>query len=95
MGLRPNGQGKVNITPPSRKAVWLHLVGVKIGNASELYPHGDEVQVAEPWFPPDMWKDVSDEQMDKILADIDKGMDNGSRYTADARAKTRPHGRLS
>jgi hypothetical protein len=46
-------KGKVNVTPPARKAVWFHLVGVNIGNASDCYPHGDEVQVAEPWFPPD------------------------------------------
>ena len=80
-------KGKVNIAPPARKAVWFHLVGVSLGNENEMYPHGDEVQAVEPWFPPDMWKDVDDDQMKKILADIDKGLEDGSRYS-DAQAAT-------
>jgi hypothetical protein len=47
------------------------------------------VQVAEPWFPPDVWKDVSNQQMDSILADIDKGLADGSRFTNKNSATTR------
>jgi hypothetical protein len=82
-------KGKVNITPPSRKAVWFHLEGVAIGNTNEMYRHGDEVQIAEPWFPPDMWKDVSNEDMDRIIAEIDQGLPDGIRYTDAPRATTR------
>lgn len=82
-------KGKVNITPPARKAIWFHLVGVKLGNTTEMYKSGDEVQVVEPWFPPDMWQDVSNEQMDSIIADIDKGMEDGSRYSNAPRADIR------
>jgi hypothetical protein len=82
-------KGKVNITPPSRKAIWFHLIGVKIGNTTDMYKSGDEVQVVEPWVPPDMWQDVSNEQMDSIIADIDKGMPDGSSYSNAPRAERR------
>ena len=82
-------KGKVNIAPPSRKAAWFHLVGVRLGNENEIYPHGDEVQAIEPWFPTDMWQDVSDEQMEAIIADIDVGMPDGARFSNFSRATTR------
>ena len=82
-------KGKVNIAPPARKAVWFHLIGVRLGNQTEMYPHGDEVQAVEPWFPPDMFQDVSDEHMEAIIADVDAGMGEGVRYTNHPQAKTR------
>jgi RecA-family ATPase len=47
--------GKVNIAPPMRKAKWFKLVGVRLDNGTDLYPSGDEVQVVEPWKPPETW----------------------------------------
>ena len=82
-------KGKVNIAPPARKAVWFHLVGVRLGNENEMYSHGDEVQAVEPWFPPEVWKDITDEQIDAIIEEIDKGMSDGDRYSGDARARRR------
>ena len=82
-------KGKVNIAPPARKAVWFHLVGVRLGNENEMYSHGDEVQAVEPWFPPEVWKDITDEQIDAIIEEIDKGMPDGDRYSGDARARRR------
>ena len=35
--------GKVNITRGSKPASWFHLVGVQLGNATEIYPSGDKV----------------------------------------------------
>jgi RecA-family ATPase len=46
---------KVNIAPPMTKAKWFKLVGVPLGNATELYPNGDEVQTVETWSPPRTW----------------------------------------
>lgn len=82
-------KGKVNIAPPSRKAVWFHLVGVPLGNATEMYPRGDNMQVVEPWSPADMWNGVSDEQMDRILAEIDEGLPGGRRYSDAPSARAR------
>jgi hypothetical protein len=44
---------KVNIVPPMTKAKWFRLVSVPLGNATDLYPNGDDVQTVEPWTPPD------------------------------------------
>ena len=82
-------KGKVNIAPPARKALWFHLVGVRLGNENVMYKHGDEVQAAEPWAPPEVWKDITDEQIDAIIEEIDKGMSDGDRYSGDARARRR------
>jgi hypothetical protein len=72
---------KVNIAPPSRTATWFKLVGVNIGNATELYPNGDDVQTVEPWNPPDTWANVSAVTLNAVLTEIDAGMRNGQRYT--------------
>src|SRR5215471_455906 len=82
-------KGKVNIVPPSRQAKWFHLIGVPIGNVSEMYPHGDEVQAVEPWDPPDVMGGMSDAEMGNILNKIEKGFPDGSRYTNSPSAKTR------
>jgi hypothetical protein len=80
---------KVNIAPPMGKATWFKLVGVQLGNGkgNELYPNGDTVQTVEPWSPPETWGDLSTELLNRILDVIDKGMANGSRYSA-ARSAT-------
>jgi hypothetical protein len=72
---------KVNIAPPSRTAIWFKLVGVNIGNATELYPNGDDVQTVEPWNPPDTWANVSAVTLNAVLTEIDTGMPNGQHYT--------------
>jgi hypothetical protein len=82
-------KGKVNIVPPSRQAKWFHLIGVPLGNATEMYPNGDEVQAVEPWTPPDIMGNMSDAQMDEILDKIDKGFPDGRRYTDVSSAKAR------
>jgi hypothetical protein len=80
---------KVNITKPLGAAKWFRLVGVPLGNATELYPNGDEVQTVEPWMPPDTWADLSVDLLNKILAVIDAGLPDGSRYTDAPRADDR------
>lgn len=78
--------GKVNIAPPARSTRWFRLVGVKLGNATDLYPNGDDVQAIEPWQPPDIWDGLD---QNAILTVIDKGLDDGSRYTDAPRATDR------
>jgi hypothetical protein len=82
-------KGKVNIVPPSRQAKWFKLVGVSIGNANEMYPSGDDVQIVERWVPPDVMGAISDEKMDEILDRINEGLPDGVRYTHAGSAKTR------
>jgi hypothetical protein len=73
--------GKVNIAPPLDTAKWFRLVGVPLGNATDLYPHGDEVQTVEVWMPPDTWAGLSHHLLNQILTDIDAGLPDGNRYT--------------
>jgi AAA domain len=73
--------GKVNITRPLGAAKWFHLVSVPLGNATDMYPNGDEVQTVELWKPPDTWSDLSIDLLNRILTAIDAGLPNGNRYS--------------
>jgi AAA domain/Primase C terminal 2 (PriCT-2) len=72
---------KVNIAPPGFSARWFQLVSVPLDNPSDLYPNGDHVQTVKPWLPPDVWADLDDKLVNRILAAIDKGLPDGNRYT--------------
>jgi hypothetical protein len=73
--------GKVNITKALSTSKWFRLVGVPLGNATDMYPSGDEVQTVEPWQPPDTWADLNSQQLNHILPAIDGGLPDGNRYT--------------
>jgi hypothetical protein len=79
---------KVNITRHMGAAKWFRLVGVPLGNATDLYPNGDEVQTVEPWSPPKTWADLSVAMLNQILTAIDTGLPNGVRYSDAPNAKT-------
>jgi hypothetical protein len=82
-------RAKANIVRRSIKALWLHMVSVRLDNATALYPDGDEVQAIEGWIPPEAWAGVTDRQIEAILADIATGMPNGQRYSDVGAAKAR------
>jgi AAA domain len=73
--------GKVNITPPMSEAKWFRLVGVNLGNSSDVYPNGDEVQTVEPWSPPDTFAGMTNLMLNQILDNIEAGMSDGNRYS--------------
>jgi AAA domain/Bifunctional DNA primase/polymerase, N-terminal len=81
--------GKVNIVPPMADAKWFRLVGVPLGNGTDLYPNGDMVQTVEPWTPPDTWAGLSHDLLNRVLTAIDAGMPDGNRYTDAPSAKER------
>lgn len=85
---------KVNITPPWHEAKWFKLVGVKLDNANDLYPNGDEVQTVEVWKPPNIFGSMSSLTMIKILNDIDAGLPDGNRYSDAPNATDRAAWRL-
>jgi hypothetical protein len=80
---------KVNIARKSQKATWFKIEGVKLGNATEQYPKGDEVQTVDPWTPPDTWAMVSTPALNAALTDIEAGMSNGQRYSDAPAARDR------
>jgi hypothetical protein len=79
---------KINITRHG-KTKWFRLIGVRLGNATEMYPNGDEVQTVEPWNPPETWADLSSDLLNKILTAIDSGLPDGNRYSDSHNAKER------
>lgn len=81
--------GKVNITPRASDARWFRLIGVRLGNGTDTYPHGDEVQTVEPWTPPDMWKGLNPITLNAILTEMDKGLPDGALYSDHNKAEDR------
>jgi hypothetical protein len=71
---------KLNAAPLA-EAQWFKLVGVNIGNATERYPNGDNVQTVEPWNPPELFADISTPVIHQILDEIDAGLPDGNRYS--------------
>ena len=71
---------KLNIAP-MMEAKWFRLVGVDLGNGTEAYPSGDQVQTVEPWSPPGLFADISVPVLNSILDDIDAGLPDGNRFT--------------
>lgn len=80
---------KVNIAPPARAATWFHLVGVNIGNGTEAYPHGDNVQTVELWKPTALFEGMPSEDLNWVLRKLGVGMGDGRRYSAAPAAKDR------
>jgi hypothetical protein len=82
-------RAKVNIARAAGAAKWFRLVGVPLGNTTDLYPAGDEVQAAEPWKPPETWADLSKDDIKLILTKIALGLRDGNFYTDAAKAGER------
>jgi hypothetical protein len=87
-GLIRMDPAKVNLAPPA-SATWFQLVGVPLGNSTAEYPSGDEVQTVEPWKPPALFDGLLHSLLNEILTAIDRGRDDGSRYSASGAAKDR------
>jgi hypothetical protein len=80
---------KVNITPRSSEAMWFKLVGVPLGNATTVYPGGDNVQTVERWYPPDVFAKLDAATIARILNRIEAGPYEGGRYSPAANATDR------
>lgn len=73
---------KANLAPPSDKARWFRLAGIALGNGTQDYPNGDNVQAIEEWEPPSVWKQLSDADCNQALDAIKAGPGAGQRFTA-------------
>jgi hypothetical protein len=82
-------RGKLNIARTAGPAVWFKLIGVPLGNATDLYPAGDNVQTVELWSPPATWAGLDSELQNRILTAIDAGSGDGNFYTAGNNANNR------
>ena len=73
--------GKVNLGRRAADARWFRLIGISIGNPSELYPQGDEIQTVKCWTPPDTFAGVAAATWNTIIDEISAGLPDGRRYT--------------
>jgi hypothetical protein len=80
---------KMNIAPPAAEAKWFRLVSMPLGNGNKEYPAGDHVQAIEVWQPPEMLDGLDSALLNRVLDDIDAGMEDGQRYSAASRATDR------
>jgi hypothetical protein len=80
---------KMNITRRSPDAMWFRLVGVPLGNRSDLYVNGDEVQTVVRWYPPDVFNKLDTGTIHRILDKIEAGPYDGGRYSPAANATDR------
>jgi hypothetical protein len=79
---------KVNIAPAA-SAKWFRLIGVRLGNGTDQYPNGDEVQTVEPWAPPNIWQAVTSLAQNAILEEIEAGLPDGALFSDHHLAKGR------
>ncbi|MBR0907609.1 AAA family ATPase [Bradyrhizobium liaoningense] len=82
-------RAKVNLTAVGGRETWFKLIGVRIGNETDMYPSGDEVQTVEVWSPPSLWANLPDARLNSMLTEIDRGLPDGTFYTAGPNASTR------
>lgn len=71
--------GKANLVLAADKARWFRLASVAIGNVTDDYPHGDNVQTVEQWQAPNMWRNLPPSLCCRILDEIDAGLPDGER----------------
>jgi hypothetical protein len=80
---------KVNLVRATSDATWFELIGVELGNRTDAYPNGDEVQTVQRWYPPDLFADFNTSIINTILDEIDHGTPDGGRYSDNNRATKR------
>jgi AAA domain len=78
-------KAKANLTR-AIKAEWFRLVSVRLGNATPLYPEGDDMQAIERWTPPETWAGADGETLNAILDAVNTGLSDGRRYIDHGRA---------
>jgi hypothetical protein len=72
---------KQNYAPQPDQATWFKLIGIKLGNATEDYPDGDDIGVAVPWTPPSVWKNQTTADLNTVLDSIRDGPSPGMLYS--------------
>jgi hypothetical protein len=80
---------KLNLAP-ARATRWFTLEGVNLGNQSDDYPHGDNVQTVVAWEAPVLTGLLATEVAAEVLKELDKGpedMVDKLRFSAEPKAE--------
>lgn len=73
---------KNNMAAPGERAEWIRLQSVALGNGDSDYPQGDVVQVAVRWQPPEALDGMEPDAVDRMLAAVLEGRDDGERWSS-------------
>ncbi len=71
--------GKRNLAPAS-EASWVRLESIALGNGTEEYPNGDNVQACVPWRPPAAAGNATMPEVVAVLELIAEGPGDGELY---------------
>ena len=77
---------KANLAPLAA-ARWFRLEAVALGNATQAYPHGDQVAAIGPWRPASPWAAHSPSDLNRVLDQIAAGPAPGCRYAPTRRGR--------
>lgn len=77
---------KANLAPLAA-ARWFRLATVALGNATALYPHGDQVAAIEPWRPASPWAAHSPAELNRVLDQLAAGPGAGFLYAPTRRGR--------
>lgn len=79
---------KANLAPRATVARWFRMETVALGNATPLYPHGDQVAAILPWRPISPWAAHSASELNRALDQLAAGPSPGCRYAPSRRGRT-------
>jgi hypothetical protein len=67
---------KQNYAPPPETATWIKLESVELGNVTDMYPDGDNIQVATSWQPDKLMDGINSPELNSIFETIKAGPPN-------------------
>lgn len=79
---------KANLAPRATAARWFRMETVALGNATSLYPHGDQVAAILPWRPISPWAAHSIADLNRVLDQLAAGPSPGRLYAPIRRGRT-------
>ncbi len=71
---------KWGLAPPAVQARWFRIQRVALGNGTDLYPLGDQVEVITPWTPASLWAGHSIRLLNQVLDKLAEGPQPGQLY---------------
>jgi hypothetical protein len=83
---------KANQSLKTNTARWFRKESITLDNQTDDCP-ADIVGALVPWFPPDAFDGLSAHQITTILDRIERGMDDGRRFTASTKGGSKDSGR--
>lgn len=75
------------VTTVADDATWLKFVTIDLENYGEDGEESDKVGVLVPWTPPGIFEGIGFHEIDQVLSQIERGPEDGERYSFAAQSK--------